>query len=880
MPSAPPPSNIRAFVQWKDASVYAGEEIECVITFRNIARAWQEEYATEAQRSLATNGHGHLRAASRAPSTVASRRTSMAPSRPPPPSRAASSGIPARNAPGVRGHRPTLSLNVVSAPSRGGLHSAPLPSHAPPGTVKPAKGHGRSLSIMSLGSTSTSEAQSPAPHKRPARGHGRSASMQLTSRTSTAWHAPQGLGIAGARQPSPLYESSTPPAGAEEVLPIRPARRRPGTTSANNTPDMSRGDIVRKSPNPEPLNTGFHFPAQSVVGKGGSPPKPPRNSSAMHTSSQRPSSPRPSEAWSGALSNLNPVARVMSESSRTGSTPRSSGDFYSMSNHSDETLTSEAPHQLQQNERMLSKALPTHLPPRQRLASHGPLAEPETLMMGYAQTMGNFTLDGSLVNPAPFEEVKRKGVQGGGGVVGIERSKRTSGMFGAFSWGNIGESLGGLLGGDDVSSMAQMKATAGLRSVPLLSTPQNLLFVDLRLAPGESKSFSYRFPLPRGLPPSHRGRAIKVQYHLSLGIQRPGGQAINQVEIPFRVLGSYNARGETLGHDLMSPYVLLQDSARSKSVVPSSRLDSGLPPFPSNDKQKILTTPKQGLEDFLRYTERLLADTRSDTNAALLSPTSPPAHSPLSSQQSSSADPTPTPVKEIIDLAILRSNHATASPSQPQTSAASPNRFNIARAGHPIAVLTLLRPAYRLGETVTGTIDFTRPSPSPQGQRQAKTYHLTLSLESFECVDPSLALRSNTSINRVTRKTHSSASETTLFARRISFSHRIPGSATPSFETTGVSLGWRLRVEFTTAREKGAVELRADDEGEEEEEGDEAGVLEVLGRDERGTVFVAREVLRAETFEIEVPLRVYGFAVAGGGRSESVDWGDGQGLEV
>jgi hypothetical protein len=145
-------------------------------------------------------------------------------------------------------------------------------------------------------------------------------------------------------------------------------------------------------------------------------------------------------------------------------------------------------------------------------------------MMGHAQTTGHFTLDGSLVNAAPFEDVKRKGVQGGGGVVGVERSKRASGMFGAFSWGNLGESIGGLLGNDDMSSMAQMKATASSKTVPLLSTPQSLLFVDLCLAPGESASYHYTFALPRGLPPSHRGRAIKISYHISLGIQRPGGQ--------------------------------------------------------------------------------------------------------------------------------------------------------------------------------------------------------------------------------------------------------------------------------------------------------------------------------------------------------------------
>lgn len=167
-------------------------------------------------------------------------------------------------------------------------------------------------------------------------------------------------------------------------------------------------------------------------------------------------------------------------------------------------------------------------------------------MMGYAQMTGSFVLDGSLVNQAPFEEVKRKGVMGGqgsGGVVGIEK-KRDSGLFGALGWSNIGESLGGLLGGGEPSSIREMRAVASSKAVPLLSTPQSILFVDLKLAPGESKSFRYTFTLPRGLPPTHRGRAMKVNYQLSIGTQRPGTavQAVRSINVPFRVFGSVTSK--------------------------------------------------------------------------------------------------------------------------------------------------------------------------------------------------------------------------------------------------------------------------------------------------------------------------------------------------
>lgn len=242
---------------------------------------------------------------------------------------------------------------------------------------------------------------------------------------------------------------------------------------------------------------------------------------------------------------LSPVARILSGSSMAG-TPRSSGEFYSMSNNSSETLASEYVGNPSASARLLPR--PFHQRTGSQLAPRPQTNLPETLMMGYAQIMGSFTLDGSLINQAPFEEVKRKGVvggQGGGGVVGVERKTRDSGLFGALGWGNIGESIGGLLGTSEPSSIREMRGIASSKTVPLITTPQSILFVDLKLAPGESRSYTYSFTLPRGLPPTHKGRSMKVSYHLTIGTQRPGSardQSVRHVEIPFRVFGSVNSR--------------------------------------------------------------------------------------------------------------------------------------------------------------------------------------------------------------------------------------------------------------------------------------------------------------------------------------------------
>jgi hypothetical protein len=462
-------------------------------------------------------------------------------------------------------------------------------------------------------------------------------------------------------------------------------------------------------------------------------------------------------------------------------------------------------------------------------------------MMGYAQIHGSFTLDASLISQAPFEEVKRKGAVGGqgGGVIGVETNKRDNGLLRSFRWGNIGESLGGLLGNGELSSIKDMRGIASSRSIPLLSTPQSILFVDLRLAPGESKTYSYSFKLPRGLPPSHRGKAIKISYKLIIGTQRPGGakeQQIKSVEVPFRILGSVNSHGELLGHDLMSPYILLRDKARIQAI--ETPTENGLDFFKDLSVNTSTKSTASSLGDFLSYVDELLTRPRQNSSIGLLSPTD----APNSRRQSSIEEP--TTAKDAIDMAILRSNIATESQQ-------SANRFEIARSGKRVAVIMLARPAYRLGETITAAIDFT--------DAEIPCYAIHASLETSEKVDHSIALRSEASILRVTRKVYVSHSESTLFARRVVFSPTIPISATPEFLTSGVSLEWRVRIEFVTPRLAGMMNVSQG----------YADLLEEVSADDRGVVLAAAEALDCESFEIAVPLRVYGALSASADRDET-----------
>ncbi|XP_075774453.1 RAB6A-GEF complex partner protein 2 isoform X1 [Pelodiscus sinensis] len=88
----------------------------------------------------------------------------------------------------------------------------------------------------------------------------------------------------------------------------------------------------------------------------------------------------------------------------------------------------------------------------------------------------------------------------------------------------------------------------GERGQCILSTPPKILFCDLRLDPGESKSYSYCETLPAAGPPSFRGQAVKYVYKLTVGCQRVHSP-IKLLRLPFRVLVLHGLKDYQLPQD-------------------------------------------------------------------------------------------------------------------------------------------------------------------------------------------------------------------------------------------------------------------------------------------------------------------------------------------
>lgn len=805
--------NIRVFVHWDENTVFAGEDIKCRVTFKNVAR----------------------------PNNLAERQRQPSPlvgtPRKPGFNSNGNGLTPPVSARGTRGHRATLSLNVPNSHSRSksGSTASWLPQQPPPTTPRSGHAHKRSVSIVSIGSaTSSATIEDPSmgngnrmlPPQRPNRGHGRSASLQISPRGGAA-NGPQSATLPQRSYTS--YAQASPMFNNNSFPPSRYGQgRMSGVATMPNTPGP--GQSPRKSPLQMP---DWKFPtAHSPLSESQDTSPVGREEDYITSPTASGSGPANfpvkhrdlSASIPSVVEHPAPAARILSTTSFAEGTPRSSGEFYSMSNNSSETLASEyvtAP--------LRNGLKPLHLRRSSGIPSAALAKLPETLMMGYAQVQGSFTLDGSLINLGPFEAVKRKAVLGGqgGGVIGLETQKRDSGLLKSFGWGSWGNSIGELLGGNELSSIKDMRGAASSKSIPLLSTPQSILFVDLQLAPGESKTFEYTFKIPKGLPPTHKGKAMKITYSLVIGTQRPGGtkeQQVKSVDIPFRVLGSVNSHGEILGHDLMSPYIILRDLAQVQQLDKHASLVV--------KKKHIPVKTESTLQGFLGYVEELLDRPRN--GGGLLSPTAqgPSSRRPSVFEEAATA-------RDAIDLAILRSNLSSYDSGQ------STNRFEIARNGQRVGVVMLARPAYRLGEQVSMAIDFT--------EAEIPCYAVHAALETAERVEPAFALRSEASVHRVTRKVYGSSSEATLFSRRVVFSPTIPINATPEFMTSGLSLEWKIRVEFVVP--SSSVET---DEAERRREGPHA-LLEEISRDDRGgLVMVAAENLECESFEVAVPIRVYG----------------------
>ncbi|GAA5891322.1 hypothetical protein JCM8208_002585 [Rhodotorula glutinis] len=474
-----------------------------------------------------------------------------------------------------------------------------------------------------------------------------------------------------------------------------------------------------------------------------------------------------------------------------------------------------------------------------------------SVLWAFAHLEGAFEVDESLIKPAEFLEVKRllAGGQGGVGVGGgTLEERRTPGGWRSwlFSGGGGGGSTQGGAGGagagrargradeeaEGAASLEERKRLAvEERAVPMLSCPPSILGVDVVLKPGESRSYTYTLRIPADLPPSFRGKAIKFNYHLVVGTHRillspstahhdapragdAHGSVSRVMRVPLRVYNHVGVTGARPFYDLTNPVIFQRDEA-TVVEAPTARLSSSTSSAIKSAQLELARSSTSapdtasGKAEFESYASTLLASVvglspnlgPASSTSAGLSPTLEPVRSPsimeappalrpeMSSHRGSGVQVAGgSGAASIEGFGVEEESGGCKAAVEIVSRNSQKVSYDINKDGYQVASLTLVKSAYRLGETVNGSVLI--------NGGEGRVLRVSARLETHELVETSISTLPAPRMRQITRRQHAEHHEMVLDSARIGFALAIPSGATPDFGTSGVKLQWSVKLSF------------------------------------------------------------------------------------
>ncbi|WVQ78266.1 hypothetical protein IAT38_000351 [Cryptococcus sp. DSM 104549] len=419
-----------------------------------------------------------------------------------------------------------------------------------------------------------------------------------------------------------------------------------------------------------------------------------------------------------------------------------------------------------------------------------------------------------------------------------------------------------VMGGNGGSLEEERKRVWNMKDLPVLETTRSLLGVDLKLKEGERKDFTYTLPLPTTLPPAHKGKAFRFSYDLivSVNVGLPGGghrQKSKDIIVPIRVWANVSVGHPFRTYDVLHPVIQTKEEG-TVTELDGTGAPAPSPASPALSSREMSRRPSSASErlriktgdtaDSLQAYAHHLLDTL-DANASdsptsargrtpplspsrsrmvprsrIASPSSPVFNLPeengeplgmkvgllgvpdsaggvklgkgLRPRQGSFVEGDDELVEEGGDEGGCGQAVEILSRHSPKAS------YDIAKEGEMVAVLTLIKTMYRLGETVLGVVTFNDP------HTERRVLKFSAYLESHELIPEPLLPPSvhpgppkQPPLARLHAEHHSSYA---VSASRIAFSLDIPSDATPAFslaagEGDRGGLEWRVKLSFTVA---------------------------------------------------------------------------------
>ncbi|KAF6751399.1 Rgp1-domain-containing protein [Ephemerocybe angulata] len=359
--------------------------------------------------------------------------------------------------------------------------------------------------------------------------------------------------------------------------------------------------------------------------------------------------------------------------------------------------------------------------------------------------------------------------------------------------------------------------------LPTFEVQPAMLAVDLNLAPGESRSYTYTVNLPDNLPPTFRGKALRFSYELVVGLCRAGqpaglsapsdgeatptsaehhGGSVNVsklMKVPIRVYNNVVVDRAPKPYNLLWPVDKRMDLAMPSSqakvfentddnaptglgLLPSATLSSAKSPI-SRSKGR----GEGGLEDLVRYTKKLLQTLPE------------PAPVPRAEESPGGSPRTPSPSTSGRAAPILEEKEAGREVSLEDLPPLPPDSgegtlgggcreaveiltrtqkkasYDVTKDGVKVAILTFPKSSYRLGETISGVVEIN------ERRGRSRVLQIAAFLEAHESL-PSTLLPA--SANRQLRRTYAEHySSFLLNTVRTTFSLDIPSDGSPAFQT-------------------------------------------------------------------------------------------------
>eukprot|EP00053_Salpingoeca_punica_P010112 m.90968 g.90968 ORF g.90968 m.90968 type:complete len:482 (+) comp15285_c1_seq1:365-1810(+) len=344
--------------------------------------------------------------------------------------------------------------------------------------------------------------------------------------------------------------------------------------------------------------------------------------------------------------------------------------------------------------------------------------------------------------------------------------------------------------------------TRGEKGITVFSSPAAILFCDLRLPAGESRTFEYSCPITADAPPSFRGELVSFSYKVTVGAQRIGASSQAELlRLPFRVL-PVDAEVDTLRRrefarsPCVSPVRHMAEAfariSSSKDMDESIVTDQSVslhasPPrlstqahadqfSPTGVRLRLAGDLDESVSDLERSSDLQLleaAELRMTVNpesGLLRHPfSSNQLRNPFMEEKEETGDPRQQTVQAL--AAITRKRR--------------PNVYKIGSHEQNVVKFSLAKQSFRLGEDVFGWFDFS--------QSNVPCYEIHVALECVETVQTSFHHKSQTYEMVVP---HARRCEFPRHKQILPLVLPIPLASWPQFSHSGVNVRWQLSFEF------------------------------------------------------------------------------------